>query len=126
MSSADLALFAEEIDDSQLLIPLDEYLTSGVHIGTTIATKNMKDFIFRVRKDGLYVLDIKKTDERIRQAGRILASYDPEDVLLDNMVLFHQQKWQDCVISKQFPADLFLGHLQTPIPSTTWNLNLCS
>ncbi|MHA2172715.1 MAG: 30S ribosomal protein S2 [Candidatus Kariarchaeaceae archaeon] len=73
MSSADLALFAEEIDDSQLLIPLDEYLTSGVHIGTTIATK---------RKDGLYVLDIKKTDERIRQAGRILASYDPEDVLV--------------------------------------------
>ena len=82
MSSVDLELFGEEIDDSQLLIPLDEYLTSGVHIGTTIATKNMKDFIFRVRKDGLYVLDIKKTDERIRQAGRILASYDPEDVLV--------------------------------------------
>jgi small subunit ribosomal protein S2 len=42
----------------------------------------MKPFIFRVRKDGLYVLDIKKTDERIRQAARLLASYDPEDVLV--------------------------------------------
>ncbi|MHA2251340.1 MAG: 30S ribosomal protein S2 [Candidatus Kariarchaeaceae archaeon] len=82
MSSVDLELFQEEIDDSQLLIPLDEYLTSGVHIGTTIATKNMREFIFRARKDGLYVLDIKRTDERIRQAGRILASYDPEDVLV--------------------------------------------
>ncbi len=80
--STDLALFAEEIDDSQLLIPLDEYLTSGIHIGTTIATKHMAPFIFRVRKDGLYVLDIKKTDERIRQAGKILASYEPEDVLV--------------------------------------------
>lgn len=80
--STDLALFAEEIDDSQLLIPLDEYLTSGIHIGTTIATKHMSPFIFRVRKDGLYVLDIKKTDERIRQAGKVLASYEPEDVLV--------------------------------------------
>ena len=80
--STDLALFSEEIDDSTLLIPLDEYLTSGVHIGTTIATKHMAPFIFRVRKDGLYVLDIKKTDERIRQAGKILASYEPEDVLV--------------------------------------------
>ncbi|OLS18400.1 MAG: 30S ribosomal protein S2 [Candidatus Heimdallarchaeota archaeon LC_2] len=80
--STDLALFSEEIDDSQLLIPLDEYLTSGVHIGTTIATKHMQPFIFRVRKDGLYVLDIKKTDDRIRQAGKILASYEPEDVLV--------------------------------------------
>lgn len=82
MSSADLALFAESIDDADLLIPLDEYLTSGVHIGTTIATKNMKDYIFRVRKDGLYVLDIKKTDDRIRQAGRLLAAYEPADVLV--------------------------------------------
>ncbi|MCE7736515.1 MAG: 30S ribosomal protein S2 [Candidatus Heimdallarchaeota archaeon] len=80
--STDLALFAEEIDDSTLLIPLDEYLTSGIHIGTTISTSHMKPFIFRVRKDGLYVLDVKKTDERIRQAGKMLASYEPEDVLV--------------------------------------------
>ncbi|MHA2029660.1 MAG: 30S ribosomal protein S2 [Candidatus Kariarchaeaceae archaeon] len=80
--STDLALFAEEIDDSTLLIPLDEYLTSGIHIGTTISTKHMAPFIFRVRKDGLYVLDVKKTDERIRQAGKLLASYEPEDVLV--------------------------------------------
>jgi len=57
-------------------------LTSGIHIGTTVAVKDMKSFIFRVRKDGLYVLDIKKTDDRIRQAGRMLASYEPEDVLI--------------------------------------------
>ncbi len=81
-AAADLELFQQEIDDSTLLIPLDEYLTSGVHIGTTIATRDMNNFIFRVRKDGLYVLDIKKTDERIRQAARLLASYDPEDVLI--------------------------------------------
>ena len=61
---------------------MDEYLTSGVHIGTTIRTEDMKPFVFRVRKDGLYVLDIKKTDDRIRAAARLLASYEPEEVLI--------------------------------------------
>lgn len=82
MSSADLELFAEEIDDSQLLISLETYLTSGVHIGTTIASNDMKKYIFRSRQDGLNVLDIKKTDERIRQTGKLLSYYDPEDVLI--------------------------------------------
>lgn len=82
MSSADLELFREEIDDSKLLISLEEYLTSGVHIGTVINTQEMDEFIFRTRPDGLNVLNIKKTDERIRHTGRLLASYDPEDVLI--------------------------------------------
>ena len=81
-ASTDLELFQENIDDSTLLTPLDEYLTSGVHIGTTIRTEDMKPFVFRVRKDGLYVLDIKKTDDRIRAAARLLASYEPEEVLI--------------------------------------------
>ncbi|MCY3410383.1 MAG: 30S ribosomal protein S2 [Candidatus Heimdallarchaeota archaeon] len=82
VSSQDLALFEEIIQDADLLISLESYLTSGIHIGTTISTNNMRDYIFRVRKDGLNVLNIKKTDERIRQTGRLLASYDPEDVLI--------------------------------------------
>lgn len=78
--SLDSDFFEGAIDEADLLIPLDDYLTSGVHIGTTVATKYMEPFIYRVRNDGLYVLDIKKTDERIRLAGKMLASYDPEDV----------------------------------------------
>jgi len=78
----DSDFFDGQIDDADLLIPLDDYLTSGVHIGTTVATVYMDPFIYRVRNDGLYVLDIKKTDERIRLSGKFLASYDPEDVVV--------------------------------------------
>lgn len=67
---------------SQLLIPEDVYLTSGVHIGTQQKSADMKDFIFKVRSDGLYVLDVKKTDERIRVAAKFLARYPPERVLV--------------------------------------------
>jgi len=68
--------------ESRLLIPEDVYLTSGVHIGTQQKSADMKEFIFKVRSDGLYVLDVKKTDERIRVASKLLATYDPSKILV--------------------------------------------
>jgi len=50
---------------------MDEYLAAGVHIGTQQKTEDMKRFIYRVRNDGLYVLDVQSTDERIRAAAKI-------------------------------------------------------
>jgi small subunit ribosomal protein S2 len=67
---------------SELLIPEDVYLTSGVHIGTQQKSADMKEFIFKVRTDGLYVLDVKKTDERIRIAAKFLARIDPQNILI--------------------------------------------
>ena len=56
----------QPIDSNELLVPEETYLTSGVHIGTQQKSADMKEFIYKVRTDGLYVLDIKKTDDRIR------------------------------------------------------------
>lgn len=69
-------------EGTQLLIPEDVYLTSGVHIGTQQKSADMKEFIFKVRSDGLYVLDVKKTDERIRIASKFIARFDPSRVLV--------------------------------------------
>jgi small subunit ribosomal protein S2 len=66
----------------QSLIPMDEYLAAGVHIGTQQKTEDMKSFIYRVRSDGLYVLDVQSTDERIRASARFLARYDPATILV--------------------------------------------
>ena len=63
------------------LIDFDTYLSSGVHIGTRQKTGAMTPFIFRVRPDGLYVLDVRKTDERIALAGRFLARFEPVSVI---------------------------------------------
>ena len=68
--------------DAGLLIPEDVYLTSGVHIGTQQKSADMKEFIFKVRTDGLYVLDVKKTDERIRIAAKFLSRFDPIKILI--------------------------------------------
>jgi small subunit ribosomal protein S2 len=69
-------------EEADLLIPVEEYLGAGAHIGTQQKTQDMERFIHRVRTDGLYVLDISKTDERIRTAADFLSNYDPEQVLV--------------------------------------------
>lgn len=68
--------------DEELLLPRDTLLSSGIHIGTRMKSKDMNQFIYRVRGDGLFVLDIKKTDERIRSAAKFLARFDPPKVVI--------------------------------------------
>ena len=59
----------------ELLLPRDTLLSAGIHIGTRMKTKDMSPFIYRVRPDGLFVLDVKKTDERIRVVAKFLARF---------------------------------------------------
>jgi small subunit ribosomal protein S2 len=69
-------------EEADLLIPVDDYLGAGVHIGTQQKTEDMERFIHRVRTDGLYMLDVSMTDRRIRTAADFLANYDPELILV--------------------------------------------
>jgi len=69
-------------ENQELLIPNEEYLKAGIHIGTKFKTKYMKKFIYKTRTDGLSVLNIQKIDERIRFAANLLSQYKPEDILV--------------------------------------------
>jgi small subunit ribosomal protein S2 len=71
---------AEVRVEEDLLLPQDTLLSVGIHIGTRMKTKDMEPFIYRVRPDGLFVLDIKKTDERIRVASKFLARFEPSKI----------------------------------------------
>ncbi len=78
MSEGDEKIKEESIAGGEaLLLPLETLLSAGIHIGTRIKTKDMETFIYRVRPDGLFVLDVKKTDERIRTAAKFLSKIDP-------------------------------------------------
>ncbi len=68
--------------EAQFLVPTDEYLKSGIHIGTKFKTKYMEQFIYKTRPDGLSVLNLQKIDERTRIAANFLAQYAPEDILI--------------------------------------------
>ena len=101
-------------EEYEYLVPPDEYLAAGVHIGTQIKTGDMKKFIFKVRPDGLYVLDIRQLDERIRIAGKFLARFDPPKILAvaarqygqKPVMMFAKAVGADYVIGRFVPGTL--------------------
>jgi len=68
--------------DGAFLVSQDQYLKSGIHIGTKFRTKYMDAFIYKTRPDGLSVLNLQKIDERIKLAANLLGQYGPEDILI--------------------------------------------
>ena len=69
-------------EQQNFLVPLDEYLKVGLHIGTKFRTKYMEPFIYKIRPDGLAVLNVQKINERIGLATKFLSQYNPEDILI--------------------------------------------
>jgi len=75
----------------ELLLPRDALLSAGIHIGTRMKTKDMEQFIYRVRSDGLFVLDVKKTDDRIRVTAKFLARFEPAKIAAAAARLYAQE-----------------------------------
>ncbi len=79
---------------NKMMVSEETYMTSGVHIGTRQKTSNIKDFIYKVRNDGLYIIDVKKTDERITHAAKFLVKYKPSKVLVVSVRQYGQKPVQ--------------------------------
>ena len=69
-------------EEESFLVPTDVYFKAGVHIGTKFRTKYMQPFIYKIRTDGLAVLNVSQIDKRIRIAAKFLARFAPEDVIV--------------------------------------------
>ncbi len=106
-----------EDKEKELLIPENEYLTAGVHIGTKQKSKDMKKFVFKVRNDGLWVLDVEKTDERIKLAAKFLSRFKPEDILVVSARQYGQRParvFAETIGAKAFPGRFVPGTLTNP------------
>ncbi|GGL20745.1 30S ribosomal protein S2 [Halarchaeum grantii] len=104
-------------EEADLLIPVEDYLAAGVHIGTQQKTKDMERFIHRVRTDGLYVLDVSTTDERIRTAADFLENYNPEQILVTSSRQygrFPAEKFADAVGARARTGRFIPGTLTNP------------
>jgi len=104
-------------EEADLLIPVEDYLGAGVHIGTQQKTNDMDRFIHRVRTDGLYVLDVSKTDDRIRTAADFLANYDPEQILVTSSRQygrFPAEKFAEAVGARARTGRFIPGTLTNP------------
>jgi len=69
-------------EQETLLLDSNEYLKSGIHIGTKFKNKYMANFIYKTRPDGLSVLNLKEIDRRLRLAVNLLSKYEAKDILV--------------------------------------------
>jgi len=53
----------------------EQFLSAGMHIGMKQQTKQMKRFVYKVRDDGLAVLDLQTIEKRIQLAGKFLSRF---------------------------------------------------
>jgi small subunit ribosomal protein S2 len=109
----------QDTQPGELLIPEDTYLTSGVHIGTQQKSASMRRFVYKVRFDGLHVLDIRETDRRIRFAAKFLATFPAERILAVSQRQYGQKPVR--VFSKTIGAVSFSERF---VPGCLTNPNL--
>ena len=69
-------------EESKLAVPLDKFLAAGVYVGLKYRTKFLKDYIYKIRPDGLAVLNIQKISKRLEILSKFLSTFEPKDILV--------------------------------------------
>ncbi len=105
---------------SDMLIPLEEYVKSGIYLGTKVVTPDMKPFVYRRRADGLAIFNTDIIDSKLKEGIEFLSKFNPEDVIL---VCKRQAGWKAAkmfsqltgirVFTKKYPAGV-LTNTQLP------------
>ncbi|MCS7142887.1 MAG: 30S ribosomal protein S2 [Aigarchaeota archaeon] len=55
---------------------------SGAHLGAKIKVKHMERFIYKLRADGIYLIDVKKILNKLNMAARMITMHDPKKVVV--------------------------------------------
>jgi len=106
-------------EQQKLLVPLDDYLKVGIHIGTKFRTKFMMPFIYKVRPDGLAVLNVQEIDNRIKIAANFLSQFEPNDIA---MVCRRENGWKALELFSKITGIRSYGGRYTPGVLTNSNL----
>ena len=65
-----------------MLIPLDDYVKSGIYLGTRVVTPDMRPFVYRRRADGLAIFNTDLIDEKLKEGIDYLSKFSPEEVVI--------------------------------------------
>jgi small subunit ribosomal protein S2 len=101
----------------ELLVDIETYLKSGIHIGTKFKSGDMRKYIFKKRKDGLMVFNIETIDKRIRQVAKELAKYDAKDIAVVCRRLYGHtgiKKFSKMTGAREFTGRFIPGTITNP------------
>ena len=96
-----------------MLIPLEDYVRTGIYLGTRVVTPDMKQFVYRRRADGLAIFNTDLIDQKIKESIEYLSKFNSKDVIL---VCKRQSGWKFAkkfgeltgirVFTKKYPAGI--------------------
>ena len=97
----------------------DVYERHAVHIGTNKKSADMKKFLDTMHQDssGLHIIDVNKTDERIRVVSKFLSTYEPSRILVVSARQYGQRparKFAQSIGAKQIVGRFIPGTLTNP------------
>src|SRR3989338_5025197 len=94
-------------------VPLEDYVKTGIHLGTRVITPDMRKFVYRRRADSIGVLNTTLIDDQIKKAIEIVAKYSPKEIIL---VCKREAGWKAAhlfsettgikVFTKKYPAGM--------------------
>ncbi|MDE1825151.1 MAG: 30S ribosomal protein S2 [Candidatus Micrarchaeota archaeon] len=99
-------------NENELLVDNAEYLEVGIHIGTKTKSPGMKQFIYKIREDGLYLLNLETVDEKIKTAAAVLARYEPKEIVVTASRIYAisaASKFAEIVGAKFMPGRVMPG-----------------
>jgi small subunit ribosomal protein S2 len=67
---------------TDMLIPLEDYVKSGIYLGTKAVTPKMKKYVYRRRADGLAIFNTDIIDEKLKEGINYISKFEPEDIIL--------------------------------------------
>jgi len=70
-------------------------LSTGIRVGTLVKTKSMASFISRTRPDGLHIIDVAKTLQRIELAAKFVSNLD-----LSRVVVYSSREYGKTPVTK--------------------------
>jgi small subunit ribosomal protein S2 len=98
---------------TDMLVPLEEYVKTGIYLGTRVVTPGMKPFVYRRRADGLAIFNTDIIDEKLKEGIEYISTFSPEEVIL---VCKRQAGWKAAemfskltgirVFTKKYPAGI--------------------
>jgi len=103
-----------------LLLPQEILLSAGVHIGTRVKTRDMEPYIYKVRPDGLFVLDMEKMNARIKVAAKFLARMNQSYIAVASSKRYGRtpvERFCELTGAKPFTGRFTSGTLTNPIYS---------
>jgi len=69
-------------DTKETLVPLTDYISCSIHLGTKVITPDMRKFVYKRRADGLAVMNTNLIDDKIREGSKFLNNFSPEEVFI--------------------------------------------